>query len=236
MTPRSRSTIGTVAMLAMVPAIVGLLACMPVPIGDPERSRIDPDITGIWVKPAAVDWLDECVFYVFEPYDKRTWLTTCVAIEVSDDFDGVEDEPTNYDELMAMIESALEGDDDVGVERLLPYKVWLKRLGGSTFMTWEPKNYIDEGIKEADAWFVYRLLKHDSDRIELHPVNGDGSDLFDDIEETRRAYERVIKKHADNPELYVSEGGEILALELQRVKDEHLGLIDDLLNDVIGWN
>ena len=70
MKPRIRSASGAVLMLAIIPAIVGLLACMPVPIGDPERSRIDPEITGAWV------WLNDgdSSFFVFEPYDKRTWL------------------------------------------------------------------------------------------------------------------------------------------------------------------
>ena len=29
--------------------IAGLLACMPVPVGDPERSRIDPNLSGAWL-------------------------------------------------------------------------------------------------------------------------------------------------------------------------------------------
>ena len=48
MRPNVRSASGMVLMLAIIPIFAGLLACMPVPIGDPERSRIDPEITGVW--------------------------------------------------------------------------------------------------------------------------------------------------------------------------------------------
>ena len=49
MTPKIRSFSGAALMLVIIPIIAGLLACMPVPIGDPERSRVDPGLNGAWV-------------------------------------------------------------------------------------------------------------------------------------------------------------------------------------------
>ena len=52
-------------------ALVGLLGCLPVPIGDPEKSRIDPELNGMWLMDRGDG--DPAVT-LFEPYDKRTWL------------------------------------------------------------------------------------------------------------------------------------------------------------------
>lgn len=236
MTPRSRSTIGMLAMLAMVPAIVGLLACMPVPIGDPERSRIDPEMTGIWVKTEMIDYMDECLFYVFEPYDKRTWLVTCLEVSADPDFEGPDEDPTSYSEVIALLRGAEEQGQEFGVEAIGFYKAWLKKLGGATYLTWEPKTYIDDGIKEPDVWFVHRVVKSGPDRMDLQLVDGESSDLFDDVEETRRAYERVIKKNVDNPELYYVENDEIVATPLARIKEEDLELFEDILRNISAWN
>ena len=48
MSAKLRSISGALLMLVIIPILAGLLACMPVPIGNPERSRIDPAITGVW--------------------------------------------------------------------------------------------------------------------------------------------------------------------------------------------
>ena len=87
-----RSIYGLVLMLGIVPVITGILACMPVPIGDPERSKVDPDITGVWAVLTIEEESDsEAGAYVFEPFDKRTWLVAGVALEagygVENDYD-----------------------------------------------------------------------------------------------------------------------------------------------------
>ena len=109
MTPRTRSISGAVLMLAIVPAIIGLLACMPVPIGNPERSRVDPDISGVW---AMLGDGDEA-FYIFEPYDKRTWLLTGVPIEEGSEADLSDYSLDSYEDLVALMKNAPVGDDGV---------------------------------------------------------------------------------------------------------------------------
>ncbi len=44
-----RSLLGGAVALLLVPFIAGLLACLPVPIGDPERSRVDIPLEGVWL-------------------------------------------------------------------------------------------------------------------------------------------------------------------------------------------
>jgi hypothetical protein len=65
-------------------------------------------------------------------------------------------------------------------------------------------------------------------------VDGE-SNLFDDIKKTRRAYEKVISKNADNPELYgYSEGENIQAFAtLARVQESEMDLFEDLLDMIV---
>jgi hypothetical protein len=184
MNSRSRSLSGAALMLLIVPIFAGLLACMPVPIGDPERSRIDPDLTGVWAVIASGESFDESGFYVFEPYDKRTWL---------------------------------------------------KKLGGELFMTWEPKVMLDDGVAEPEVWFTYRIIKNGRDQLEMQSVNSE-SDLFDDVKETRRAYEKVISRNADNPELYVESTVEDPIATLVRVQESELEFFENLLQTIVSWD
>lgn len=154
-------------MLLLIPFILGLLACLPVPIGDPERSRIDPTISGVWVY---MEGDERRGFYAFEPFDKRAWL-------------------------LAGIESG-SGNDKVAF-----YKGWLTKLAGEHFMTWEPKGVYDNETFTPEVWFVFRIERPDPDTLELWLVDGD-NEVFKGVEETRRAYERVLKKNVRNADIY----------------------------------
>jgi hypothetical protein len=219
-----RSAGGGLLMLMIVPAIVGLLACMPVPIGDPERSRIDSEITGVWV------WLggDEQAFYAFEPYDKRTWLLTGVPIEEGDEADFGDYELESYAELTRLIENETVGDDGATATEVVMYKVWRTKLGGEWFMTWEPKGLFDEGDFEPEVWFAFRIDRPDESTLHLYMIE---DKLFKDVEETRRAYERVIRKNVKNEALYSDE-----PLRFIRVKPEHLSFFDDLASEVVAFD
>jgi len=77
---RDRSRGGLVISILILPILLGVMGCftLPVPIGNPEKSRIDPALTGAWI--AEVDYGDAWVL-VFEPFDKRTWLLTWLFLE-----------------------------------------------------------------------------------------------------------------------------------------------------------
>ena len=226
MKPTTRSISGAVLMLAIIPAIIGILACMPVPIGDPERSRIDPEISGVWV------WLDgdeDATFYAFEPYDKRTWLLTGVPLELGDAFDGGDYALDSYAELARLIENESVGDEGATATEVIQYKAWRTKLGGVWFMTWEPKAVFNTESFSPELWFVFRMDRPDENTLHLTMLD---DDLFDGVEETRRAYERVIKRNAKNEKLYIDED----PIRLERVKPEHLDFFEDLAGEVIGYH
>ena len=225
MKPNTRSASGAMLMLVIIPVIVGLLACMPVPIGDPERSRIDPNITGIW---AVIDEGDDS-FFVFEPYDKRTWLATFVPIEGGNEADLGDFELESYSDLAEFIDKEpVVGSNGVTAGKISNFKAWRTKLGGKWFMTLEPKMVIDNESFSPEVWWVFRVDQPDENTVELIML---GDDLFRDVDKTRRAYERIIKKNAKNEDLYSDE-----VMRMVRVKSEHLDFFESLVSEAIDTN
>jgi len=201
---------GLALALIMVPVFIGLLACMPVPVGDPERSKIDPARTGAWF--GVVDDTPLLLFY--EPYDKRTWLMRNYEFSGSYAKPGIE---LTYADAIAGLNPDGEAPDDFEL-----YKVWRTKIGKRWFETWEPWceegvcNGLPDNVSRDDRelfWFVWLVEQLDADRTRMYMVDGD-SDVFDDIEDfeldedranlskSRRAAEKVIRRNLDNPEMY----------------------------------
>ena len=237
MTPKTRSLSGAALALLLIPILAGLLACMPVPIGDPERSRIDPELTGVWAVLSTGQYDGDPGFYVFEPYDKRTWLVFGAGLEEGDDAVLSKYDLASYDGFVELAVNEPVRLDHIHIEGIAVYKAWLKKLGGEVFMTWEPKIALDDGIAEPDVWLVYRIIKDGPDTIRMQMVNGE-SGLFEDVKKTRRAYERVISKNADNPELYGhSENENTQAfVTLARVQEFEMDFFENLLEMIVNWD
>lgn len=201
MTSRTRSLGGLALMLLIIPIFAGLLACMPVPIGDPERSKIDPDLTGIWVLLSGEENAGDVGFYVFEPYDKRTWLLAGIGIQAGDRVDLNKYDFSTYEGYESLAKNETVSPEGIYADAIGLEKAWLTKLGGEQFFTWEPKGKIDALTELPEYWMVFHVTKENENTLVLRMVDND-SDPFDGIEKTRRAYERVLKKHARNPEIY----------------------------------
>ena len=240
MTPRNRSLTGAVIAVLVLPVFAGLLACIPsfpVPIGNPEKSRIDSDISGMWL----ADDEDQILVYLFEPFDKRTWLIS--AVEVIEDLDNCDfeteleegEEKKDEDDSSSSYETNIKhiekyGSDCFEVEGG-PFilKAWRTKLGGEWFMTWEGKGGFSatRGF-EAEEWLVFRIDKAVPGQLRLWWMDEDhvGWDVLDDIDEkdrTRRQHERVIRKYAGDEEFYVDEP----IFTFYRVRPEHYELFED---------
>ncbi len=224
--------------LLMLPALLGVMACfeLPAPVGNPERSRIDPALNGVWLGGD----VDEPWMFIFEPYDKRTWLVRWVLLEERDEatdnlaagdtpeppaggeLDGeagnVEDtEPSALDLLRA-------GELRVGGIYLI--KAWRKRIRRVWFMTFEFRGMIDEETgMDPDTWWVMKPELIDESTLALQFVNPE----LEGIEEgmTRAQLERLVRQNLDNPELFVEN-----ALPLKRVPQDDFGALADMLEEV----
>ena len=240
MKPRNRSLTGAVIAVFLLPVFAGLLACIPsfpVPIGNPEKSRIDPEISGMWLAGEE----DEIQIYLFEPFDKRTWLIT--ATEIIEDLDhcDFETEPdgagqteeevdsfASYESYIKYVETIGPDCFEVGEGRFI-IKAWRTKLGGEWFMTWEDKGIFSAEIGfEVEEWLVFRIDKAVPGQLNLWWMDMDhvGWDVLDDVDEddrSRRKFERVIRKYAGDEDFY----GDKPAITFYRVRPEHYELFED---------
>ena len=244
MKSRIRSLYGVVIAVLALPVFMGLTACLPtfpVPIGDPEKSTIDPYISGVWLLD------DDDIFYVFEPFDKRAWLLS--AFDLSEDLESCEYEKPEEE---ALEEEIVEEDDELGYyDEVMAnivalgtecfevehgpgaIKAWRVKLGGEWFMTWEGKGSfsVESGFEE-DEWMVFHIDTSEPGQLRLGWINmeHDGWDKLSDVDEedvTRRAVEKIFRKHADEEDFYEDDA----ILIFHRVLPEHYGLIEDFIGE-----
>ena len=194
---KARLTRAAFLILVAVPSIIGLQGCdeISVPIGNLERSRADPVLSGVWLASNP----DESALLAFiEPYDKRSWLIWAIDLKrkKADSEDKTVGPPVDPAALPGWLE---QGDEDVEAEG--PFKAWLTRLGGERFLVLEPMLQLDteKGIG-ADDWYVFRIEMRGNDAFDASPVDADFQDLHKVT--TSRAAEAIIRKNARNPALY----------------------------------
>lgn len=93
---------------AMIVALVGLVGCLPFGLGDPEKSKSDDRLVGLWMS-AQKDG-DQSLWSVSN-YDSRTMLVTYYGFKRNGD--------------------AIEPSDRGN------YKLWITPIGGKQFLTME---------------------------------------------------------------------------------------------------
>lgn len=228
-----RSICGATLMLVIIPMLAGLLACMPVPIGDPERSSIDPQMSGWWVMEDGSD----AALCVFRPYDKRTWLIIYVDVEKGRTAEFEEPEINTVEDLLTVLQKHDVGLGGIVGDAPAVYKAWLTRLGGKRFMTWEPVGQIEDTKRFLpDAWFVFSVEERSTDHFDLMMLNPEyeGFEALDDeLEEgatdpwkARKKWERAIRKHLDDPDMYADEG-----FRFRRLPDD----LTEQAADLVAW-
>lgn len=228
MRPNFRSISGAALMLIIIPIFAGLLACMPeyVPLGNPERARIDENMSGLWFVEGAEDMEGLLGHIVFlQPWDKRTWIISNVLIQDSYSVDLGEHDISTYQGFVDLFESPEfdDGELELGV---MQYKGWLAKLGGETFLTWEIRVVVDkpEQLLEPWYWQDFRVTERTEDRMVWHLIDTAFPPL-EEAPETKRGWEKVVRKYADDDALYYDE-----TITLQRVKDGDIKLFAELVN------
>ena len=235
MKPNVRSISGAALMLVIIPIFAGLLACMPeyVPLGNPERARVDDGMSGMWFVNGAGDGESLIGLVVLlQPWDKRTWLVTNLMIGEADGAD-LDQYEAEFD--VSTYEGFIDffGHPDLDESELelgtLQYKGWLAKLGGEIFLTWEGRGIVDQPDKLLEPWFSqdFRVTERAPDRIVLHLIDTDFPPLKE-APATKRDWEKVVRKYADDDALYHED-----AIVLQRVKEDDIEFFVDLLNKAL---
>jgi len=219
---RRRSGAGLLLALVLSPLLLGVLACLPVPVGDPEKSHIDADLSGAW---RAGDPDEGPMVMVLDPYDKRTWLMTLIDLApVGNDEAG--DESGAGPETSPRVHFSAADAGRFEVEDLGIYKCWLTRIKGENFMTWESKTLSETAPGDTpETWWVFRVRKNAADTFYLD--NFDYSiDGLDKVK-TRKEAEKIIRRHLYDPAFFDVED----ALKLQRMSPADFEALSRLLDD-----
>ncbi len=228
MKARSRSLSGAGLMLLILPIFAGLLACMPehVPLGNPDRARIDPDLSGIWFVSGGDEFGS---IAILEAWDKHTWALSNFVVEEGSDADLSDYDLEAYDGFVEALEN--EPLDSTGLEigGMLSYKTWLSRMSGEYFMTLEMRGLVHEdGSTDPLFTMDYRIINKTADEFSLKLLNEE-YEALKEAPATTRAWEKVIRRNMDDDDLY-TDG----VTRFQRVRPEHIELIGGIPNMFYG--
>jgi hypothetical protein len=201
---RARTLTGLVLGVLLVPVLIGISACLDTPIGDPEKGWIDPRISGIYLSgdPHPTDF--KAWLWIFEPYDRRTWLATWLVFDAdgadeaeASDAGGVPSPPDMAARLR--IVSSLT-DARAAIEGTRLFKAWLTSIGDRRFLVLEPKIVMDADHGFAPQyWLVYHVvLQHDGMRLASLSRGAFGLGAA----KTRGEAEQIILQHLEDAELY----------------------------------
>jgi len=143
---RQKQLLPLLLALPLAAVVLFLDACLPVGVGDPETSKVDPRLAGVWRE--IQDDGSEGAVVALLPFDSRAYVLRSVGVERTGD--GIKLKPG---------------------ESL--YKAWLATVEGRTFVTAQPL-YLREAIGDArtPGFVVAALtLSEDGTKIEVHGVN-----------------------------------------------------------------
>jgi hypothetical protein len=204
--------------LPLAAVVLFLGGCLPVGLGDPEASKVDPNLAGVWQE--SKDGLRDDSIAVLVPFDSRSYLLR-----------------------FAKLDEAGKVKESQGF-----YKAWLTTVEGKTFLTAQPlylKEALDG--KHTPGFVVGRIvLAADRTKLTVRPINGDfpalaplkklpghvsyaapaaGEKTLSD-DEARALFRKVIAENVDNEELYDKSG------DFLRVTDKQI--LKAIFEDVIG--
>ena len=162
--------------------ILGTLACLPAPVGDPEKALVDKDLIGAW-EPAREEGNTATGLILIRAQDAHTYYVQYLARDEKKEADSVKEELT-----------------------LLNYRGWLTTIGGETFICLEAldtSDYLpgaDPEKRENKPYFWVAQIKKDKDQITARPVNADCAFLKD--LKTRPEIEAAIEKNIKSDDLF----------------------------------
>lgn len=200
--PAHRSFAGLVIAAVILPPALALLACIRFPVGDPETSRIDPELSGVWIGAER----DETYLLVFRPFDARTYLVTLLQTtgEQSPDAQAsaaASSDAPPTDALLARMLDDTHAPDGAGA-----YKAWLTPMGGRRLLCMEPLWPIDqESGFQIGAWLLFRVdtLSPDVVTLRFPPNLGREGGLPLDAANTQQETEDILRANVDRDESWV---------------------------------
>ncbi|MBI1371873.1 MAG: hypothetical protein GC159_03815 [Phycisphaera sp.] len=178
--PDRRTLIPAIIAIPLAALILTLAACLPVPLGDPEQSKANDKLSGVWLERKDDGTVDESNIYVMIPYDARTHMLRVLKVDES-----------SPDELKTKEEGQ--------------YKVWVTAVKGRSFLTLHP--LVPAAVlSEDDAkkrFFLHAKfdLSDDRNTLLVWGLKGDDFEPFKGVK-TSDDVRRAVEANVDNTEMY----------------------------------
>ena len=172
MKPATRTFLGLGLFVPIAMLFFAMFACLPAPIGDPEKSKVDESLTGAWQSvPKNADDKDK-MYALIQPWDGKTYFLQYVDAK------------------------------DPEKPGCLNFKAWLTTIAGAKFIVCQPLYDLRFAFKptadDKQIWPTFRIDKT-AEGINIRMVKADG--LLQD-KTTREQIEAVIKDHVNEDALY----------------------------------
>jgi len=171
----TRTWLSIALFVPLAVILLGTFACLPVPIGDPAKSKIDPALTGVYraVPANPADKVTELA--ILRPWDERTYL-------------------------LEYLQSGIK--DGKEVRQIQHFRAWITIIADKTFITAEPADDLrfafgDDGSKP--YWVVLRVDQVPGG-LEVRMVKPDSEYLKNATK--REDFEAAIKAHVSDVPLY----------------------------------
>jgi hypothetical protein len=155
--------------------LVVAIGCIAIPLGDPEKSAVDPKLVGIWMTKAENKG-DQTMFTVMT-YDARTYFVS--------EFD------------------FSRNKDTVEAKNRTDWKMWLTDVSGQQFATLQmitPRMLLDPDDKNNDEKYGIAKLKLDGDKLSIWTIDEDFVNSAN-LQNSQQLQE-FIAKNLDNPKLF----------------------------------
>jgi hypothetical protein len=144
MIPQSKIVSRKGIFLAACALMLAFVGCITMPLGDPEKAKVDDKLVGAWLSPAEND--GKATLFTVIPYDSRT----CLVSEMEFKKDG----------------------DTITPSGRFDWKMWTVDVKGTTFASMEMKNPQFAFGQEAERFAVAKLTTTD-DSITITPIKDD---------------------------------------------------------------
>ena len=124
--------------------IVSFVGCITIPLGDPEKSKVDDKLVGAWISKPNEDG-NQTLFAIVQ-YDTHTCMVSQLGF-------------------------VKEGETIKPAGRF-DWKMWLVDIKGTTFASLEMKN-AQLAIEPQEERFASAKIKRDGDSLTIQPVKDD---------------------------------------------------------------
>ena len=128
--------------LSIVVIVLGVLtSCLPAPLGDPSKSRVDPALKGCWINEDG----DDAIMAIVAPFDEHVYCVDVITLK-------------RHDGAWALQNSRA-------------HRAWLTDVKGHSFITLEPVlHMVDPALTDSDATYMVARVKASGETIAFEMV------------------------------------------------------------------